>query len=76
MRLGIIPGPMTSGWATDTTEALDRAGYRSGGARRRACSTRSGRSRCEQEQPGEQQCNCEPLPHLSALLTILGNNPL
>jgi Fur family transcriptional regulator, ferric uptake regulator len=25
---------MTSDWATDTTEALDRAGYRSGGARR------------------------------------------
>ena len=34
MRLGIISEPMTSGWATDTTEALDRAGYRSGGARR------------------------------------------
>jgi Fur family transcriptional regulator, ferric uptake regulator len=33
MRLGIIP-EMTTDWASDTTEALDRAGYRSGGARR------------------------------------------
>jgi Fur family transcriptional regulator, ferric uptake regulator len=32
MRLGIIP-EMTTDWASDTTEALDRAGYRSGGAR-------------------------------------------
>jgi Fur family ferric uptake transcriptional regulator len=33
MRLGIIR-PMTSAWTSDTIEALGRAGYRSGGARR------------------------------------------
>ena len=33
MRLGIIQ-PMATAWTSDTIEALGRAGYRSGGARR------------------------------------------
>ena len=33
MRLGIIR-PMATAWTSDTIEALGRAGYRSGGARR------------------------------------------